>query len=508
MDSSAPAEGGRPSLVMGFGAGLLVIGLTAALVTIDYNNQIRSANDQLDVASQSLMETIHKDLLDVERVFRSLETNSDDLRFQDRLAPLLSFEVVHAVGHQEGNDEAIEWSLDGSAIPPVGLDSIEGIDAGSAHEVSYLVSGRDLLIVYPHVGEGPQVWDMALVDVGDLVESSIPELLQQAIIWDFEPVPAGSALEVPDSDVHREYLILGPSATWQFESQWTHAALADIGVGVNWTGAAAGLLVAMFTGLLASRWVRRRYLEAGLRATYELLDQKDLLLLAVSHQLRTPLTGTIGFLRLALDDESEGSMSSEEKRELAKIALEQAERASEIVEDLLLAARVGDEQLVTVNVPLEIEPLVVATFEATRRRAGESLEDDDSAELTRVEADPVRARQLFRNVFASGREVGAESWAMKIEEGGGAVEVILRPDVKIDPKLRRLRAESVATPAGISAIRSSIEVARRLAEFMGGDLTLSQSDGATEIRVTFRAEATERLDDAESTSQSPGNARP
>lgn len=478
------ALGDRPSLLMGLVAGLLVLGLTAALMVIDYNGKARRATDQLDLAGQSLVETMHTTLRGLESTLHRTEPTAEDGTYDERLASILGLPFVDAVGHAPTDTALISWTgeaVDGS----IGEDLVAEVEAQTGLHVVYKGVGADLLMAHPQEDSSRRAWDVALIDVSDLVETAIPDSLEEDVVWEFESVSQGTELQVPDSTVHREYLILDSSTIWQFELRWTDAALAEMGVHFAWLGVVVGGLVAVTVGLLASRWVRRRYLEADLRATRELVEQKDLLLLAVSHQLRTPLTGTIGFLHLALDG-PENELSEEQRREFIQLALDQAEGASELVDDLLLATRMEDETLVTISDRVDVVTLIDAVFETTRG-PGETLVYGDDEGAPGVTADPLRTRQLFRNVFGSGREQGARRWELETFEMGDSVVVLLRPDVVLDPEMGRLRADVVAVPEGLAGIRSRLEVAGRLARLMDGQLNLHHQDGITEIRVSLKA---------------------
>lgn len=476
--------GDRPSLLMGLAAGLLVLGLTAALMVIDYNEKARRATDQLDIAGQSLVETMHTTLRGLESSLHQSDPAADERAHDERLASILEFPFVDAVGHTATDTAPVSWTGEAAADGSIGEDLVAEFEAQPGIHVVYKGVGADLLMAHPQEDEVPRAWDVALIDVSDLVQATIPDSLEDDVVWGFESVSQGTELQVPDASVHREYLILDSSTTWQFELRWTEAALSEMGVHFEWLAAVVGGLVAVFVGLLASRWVRRRYLEADLRATRELVEQKDLLLLAVSHQLRTPLTGTIGFLHLALDG-PEDEMSDEQRREFNHLALDQAKLASELVDDLLLATRMQDETLMATSDRLDVVPLIDAVFDATRDPGETLVRDDDRSPIAM--ADPLRTRQLFRNVFGSGREQGARRWELELFENGDLVVVSLRPDVVLDPDVGRLSTDVVAVPEGLSGIRSRLEIASKLARLMDGRLDLHHQNGITEIRVSLKA---------------------
>lgn len=485
MPRTEYSEGDLPAYRMGLVVGLLVIGLTAALMAIDYNGKVRRATDQLDLTGQSLVETMHASLRGVENTLHRLEPTTGDIPYEERLVTIVGLHFVEAVGHTPRDTTPISWTGGVAVDEFIGADLVAEVESQPGLNVVYEGVGSDLLMAHPHEEGGRRAWDVVLIDINNLVESILPDGLEEGVIWEFEAVPPGAELQVPDSSVHREYLILNSSTTWQFELRWADAALDEMGVDIEWLGLVIGGSVAVLIGLLVSRWVRRRYLAADLRAARDLLEQKDLLLLTVSHQLRTPLTGTIGFLHLALDERVD-EMTEEQRGEFTRLALDQAEKASELVEDLLLATRIQDETLTTISDRVDIVPLIDAVFEATRS-PGEKLVHEDDEWSPSVMADPIRTRQLFRNVFGSGREQGARNWQLEIFQEGEWVVISLRPDVALDTGSARLSADVVAVPEGLSGIRSRLEIAGRLAALMGGELGFDHRDGITEIRISLRA---------------------
>jgi PAS domain S-box-containing protein len=90
-----------------------------------------------------------------------------------------------------------------------------------------------------------------------------------------------------------------------------------------------------------------RRLRDALAERNEQLEQadrlKDELISVVSHDLRTPLTSIMGYLELALGDESDGVLSdgalSDERRDFLLVAQRNAQRLHRLVEDLLFVSR-------------------------------------------------------------------------------------------------------------------------------------------------------------------------
>lgn len=474
----------RSHVTMGVLAGVLILALTAALLVVQYTTVVRRTADQLDVAGQSLVESVHDRLSNIEALM--LGSDTDRTTSESRLAPINDLSYVVTTGHAQTDETPVEWS-ESIAFPiaPPSPELVAGVGSGPERQIAYRTTAGRLMVAHPYEREGMRSWDLALVDMEALAEDILPDAVASSLELRVSAVDPAGQLAPPGDQIHREYLILDDDATFLFELEWTEAALSDLGVGVAWYGVVAGLLVAILTGILASRWVQRRYIEADLQASQDLLEQKDLLLLAISHQLRTPLTGIIGFLKLALEEEPPDEMSSEQRRELASLALDQAEQASEIVEDLLLATRIQDEKLTTVEKEFDVVLLVESVFDAVKK-PGQSMAMGDTSSAIAL-ADPLRARQLFRNIFSQGHDEHATSWIGNGSVEDGQVVVALIVDAMLSPEREALTRDRVAVPEGFSAIEPKLEIARRLTEIMGGNFSIRHSAGTSEIRVTLRA---------------------
>lgn len=125
------------------------------------------------------------------------------------------------------------------------------------------------------------------------------------------------------------------------------------------------------------------------------------------------------------------------------------------------------------------------------RRPGdgqETLELADSDEEILVHADPLRARQVFRNIFGTGAEVGAKYWSVIATRQGGDQVISVMADTRIETDVPvHLERSSVGLPGSLAALRSRLEIARGLCNAMAGDLEVVEIDGSTVIRVLLPA---------------------
>ncbi len=144
------------------------------------------------------------------------------------------------------------------------------------------------------------------------------------------------------------------------------------------------------------------------------LRAREDLVASVSHELRTPLTSVLGYLELALEDES---LAPPTRRRL-EIAQRGAERLLGLVADILataVASRDGTTPTVA-PVLIDLGEIVRAAVEAALPRALERQMTLDSTGVERAEAwaDPHRIRQVVDNLLSN---------AIKYADEGGRIWV-------------------------------------------------------------------------------------
>lgn len=211
----------------------------------------------------------------------------------------------------------------------------------------------------------------------------------------------------------------------------------------------------------------------------ELIEAKDRFLASVSHELRTPLTSVFGFSAILAQEWPD--MSGEEIEELAGAIEEQAAEAAHLIEDLLVAARADLKglQLHLESFPLgEQAEAVTMTIPAAYDRQIR-VEDDGS----RVHADPVRVRQIVRNLIANAIRYGGPNVVVRVSGGDGTASIDVIDD---GPGIPESEIDRIFQPyysldnerSKPGSVGVGLSVARQLAALMGGDLTYRQeTDG-------------------------------
>ncbi len=199
----------------------------------------------------------------------------------------------------------------------------------------------------------------------------------------------------------------------------------------------------------------------------QLLVDKDRFVASVSHELRTPLTAVVGLAHTLAD--SAGTLTPEEHSEFVSLIVHQSEEVASIVDDLLVTARAGtgNLSLVVGEVDLggEIERLTTPDFD---------LQSDVESPII-VVADPVRVRQILRNLTSNTLRYGGEHKRITLRRHGvmGLVSVD-----DSGPAINEDHLETIFTafgraharPGQTDSVGLGLTVSRQLARMMGGDV--------------------------------------
>ena len=248
----------------------------------------------------------------------------------------------------------------------------------------------------------------------------------------------------------------------------------------------AVLPLLLITGLLAAGYlVRTQSSKRQIVALEHLVEAKGDFIAAVSHELRTPLTAVVGFAELLRNPDAD--LSTSDRAELIASIAEQSDEVTSIVEDLLVAARTEIGELAVVAVPIDLR--------AQTAQVLETLDQSGSIAVVgtppKAVGDPVRVRQILRNLITNAKRYGGDQISIELEMHSGThASITVRDSGDPIPAEDRERIfqpyERAHNQPGIAgSIGLGLAVSHRLARLMGGDLTYRHQDDHTMFQLSL-----------------------
>jgi signal transduction histidine kinase len=234
--------------------------------------------------------------------------------------------------------------------------------------------------------------------------------------------------------------------------------------------------------------------EAKHRADTERLEHvvrsKDRFVASVSHELRTPLAAVLGFAEI-LRDQS-GELSKEEHEELTSTIAREAFDIAGIVEDLLVAARAEIDAVHVSEVPVDLRANVAQVVEVLPDHHRGRLEVGSQGKGLRALADPVRVRQVVRNLVTNALRYGGPRVSVDFDRRNDQVLVAVSDN---GPGIPEHEREMIFEPyhsahapgSQPSSVGLGLSVSRQLAELMGGGLTYTYQVGASTFELRLPA---------------------
>jgi signal transduction histidine kinase len=229
------------------------------------------------------------------------------------------------------------------------------------------------------------------------------------------------------------------------------------------------------------------YAFRDLTAERQLDEEKRDFVATISHELRTPMTGVYGAAQTLLRTDIE--WDAPRRRDLLQLIASQAERLSQIVDDLLLATSIDHDRVQITQGRVDVGELVRRTLEMLEAPVVEV----EAPGQPHVLGDRDRIEQILVNLLDNAFKYGRPPVRVVVAPVSDAlVEVAVRdagPGIpreeqervferfyRSDPKLTR-------APSGTGL---GLYIARALAERMGGTLDVRPAQGSgTEFVLTL-----------------------
>jgi signal transduction histidine kinase len=207
-----------------------------------------------------------------------------------------------------------------------------------------------------------------------------------------------------------------------------------------------------------------------------------------SHELRTPLASLDGMLELLDDDLRGGDPDLADARTLLDRARMQSRRLARLAADLLDLSRL-DAQVQLRSEPVELGELsraVLAEFELGTEERGIVSTLDDSAGQVWACGDPGGIARIVRILLDNAVRVSPQGGEVSVAlRNGGQASVTVRDEgpgvITEERELIFERFQRGRAAGGTAGFGLGLAIGRELAERMGGELVLEQTDlpGAT-----------------------------
>ncbi len=212
---------------------------------------------------------------------------------------------------------------------------------------------------------------------------------------------------------------------------------------------------------------------------------RDEFVATVSHELRNPISVLFGLAQELANDYS--SFTDQERREMADVMAGQADDASWIIEDLLVAYREDMSRVTVVPEDFDVTEEMRRVLEGVER----PIDFRGGDEVVKVHADPRRTRQILRNLVSNAVRYGGDEIIVRIRRSGGSVEIgVCDSGPALDPDEAQRIFESYERGSGLLDAKSvglGLSVARKLAGLMNGYLEYSHDGEYSSFIVTLPA---------------------
>jgi len=222
---------------------------------------------------------------------------------------------------------------------------------------------------------------------------------------------------------------------------------------------------------------RQRQAEEQLRGT---LRTKNEFIATIAHELRTPLTAVVGFAQILTDPNS--GLSASERLELVQTIADEGVDLTNIIDDLLVAAKAEAGTLTVIRVEVDLRAQVAQVLESLGQAM---MEIDFTGEPVRVSGDPARIRQILRNLVTNAVRYGGDQIRVSVSSDPSAAQVTVidkGPGVPDEDQAAIFEPYQRAhnAPGLTASIGLGLTISRQLARLMDGD-------------VTYRREANESI---------------
>jgi len=230
-----------------------------------------------------------------------------------------------------------------------------------------------------------------------------------------------------------------------------------------------------------ARLVQR--LEDSLIHMTEMNRMKDDFVATVSHELRTPLTSIQGSVKTLLQTDLE--FEETDRQTLLEVVDRQGERLRQLIEDLLVAARIEAQPIRAVISPVSVSGVAQQVLEGLgSRAASHRIVFDVAGDPGKIETDERRVYQIVSNLVDNALKYAPTDTAVTLRVRGapGGIEIIVEdegpgiPGEQQDRIFDRFYQVDQTSTRAVGGTGLGLYICRRLTEVIGAQIALDRSD--------------------------------
>ena len=215
----------------------------------------------------------------------------------------------------------------------------------------------------------------------------------------------------------------------------------------------------------------------------EMNRMKDDFVATVSHELRTPLTSIQGSVKTLLQPGLE--FDAQDQQTLLEVVDRQGERLRQLIEDLLVAARIEAQPIRAVIAPVSLSGVAKQVIEGLgSRAASHRIVFDLAGDPGKVVTDERRVYQILSNLVDNALKYAPADTTITLRVRGaeGGVEVVVEdegpgiPREQQDRIFDRFYQVDQTSTRAVGGTGLGLYICRRLTEVIGARIALERSD--------------------------------
>ena len=216
---------------------------------------------------------------------------------------------------------------------------------------------------------------------------------------------------------------------------------------------------------------------------------KSSFLANMSHEIRTPMTAILGYSEMLMDP----GQTQEEREKCVKTIRRNSEHLLAIINDILDISKIEAARMSVENIACDLPQIVADVIALTQPRATQkslSFEVDLDGPIPRkVQTDPLRVKQVLVNLLSNAikftekghvritlaREISYFSHTIRVEVSDTGIGMT---PAQLDRLFQPFTQADNSTTRRFGGTGLGLTISRRLANLLGGDITVASAQGA------------------------------